>query len=69
MGDAEIAQMPREVDAPFGAVVRLNPAVRLANRVDEVNGGLDEVVIVDFEDTIACGLVDRGELVESARLP
>jgi hypothetical protein len=62
VGDAEIVEMPGEVGAPFGAVIGLNPpdrcGERLADLVDEVNGGLDRVVIVDLEDTIPGRFID-----------
>ena len=65
-------EMPREVGPPFGVVVGLNPADRhgecLPHFVDELNGGLNGVVVVDLEDTVAGGFVDRGELLEAARL-
>src|ERR1700737_1409330 len=71
VGDAELMQMPGEVGAPFGAVVRLNPpdrgGERLAEFVDEVNGGLDGVVVVDLENAVARGFIDGGELVEATR--
>src|SRR5689334_8087759 len=64
--------MPGEVGAPFGPVVSLNAPdrgrERLAHLVDEVNGGLDGVVVVDLEDAIAHGFIDGGELVEPPRL-
>ncbi|HKX05660.1 MAG TPA: hypothetical protein VJX71_24420 [Methylomirabilota bacterium] len=45
VGDAEIMQMPGEVGAPFGPGICLNPpdrgGERLAEFVDEVNGGLN----------------------------
>src|SRR6185503_3905880 len=72
VGDAEIMQMPGEVGAPFGAVVSLNPpdrrGERLSDLVDEVNGGLDGVMVVDLEDAVARGFIDCGELVEASRL-
>ena len=72
VGNAEIMEMPREVGPPFRAVVSLNPADRhgecLPHFVDELNGGLNGVVVVDLEDTVAGGFVDGGELVEAARL-
>jgi len=40
----------------------------LADLIYEVNGGLDGVVVVNLEDAIARGFIDRGELVEATRL-
>src|SRR5262245_26370510 len=65
-------KMPGEIGAPFGAIVLWNPPnrgrKRLAHLVDEVNGGLDGVVVIDLEAAVARGFIDRGELVEAPRL-
>src|SRR6185503_5779427 len=41
---------------------------RLSDLVDEVNGGLDGVMVVDLEDAVARGFIDCGELIEASRL-
>ena len=40
----------------------------MADFIYEVNGGLEGVVVVNLEDAIARGFIDRGELVETTRL-
>jgi hypothetical protein len=56
-------QVPGEVGSPFGAVVRLNSAdgrrKGAPNLVDEVDGGLNRIVVVDLEDAIAGRFIDR----------
>lgn len=72
LGDPEVVEMPGEVGAPLGAVVSSNPAARrwksVSGLLDEVNGGPDRVVVVDLQDGIARGFIDRRELVEAPRV-
>ncbi len=68
----EIPQVPGEVCAELVSVIRLDslyghgePASNLVHKVNRI---LDGEMVVDFEDSVAGGLIDRGELVEAARV-
>ncbi len=70
MGDAEIVQVPGEVRAKLGAVVRFDAldgdGQALADLVDEGDGRLDRVVVVDLQDPVTGGLIDGSKLVVAA---
>jgi hypothetical protein len=70
MGDPQIVEVPGEVRAELGAVVRLNPLdgdrEGLTQCLDEGDGRLDGVVVIDLQDAVSRGLVDGRELIQAA---